>query len=195
MNPGMRQNSSIREWYQSGSPSILVQGQCLREAVFPGAFNPVHAGHLRMAEIAEEKLGVAPSFEISVENVDKPPLSPEQLEQRLALFPEGSGVWLTRAPTFVEKARLFPEVTFVVGADTLVRIGSPRYYQGRVSLRDTALRGLTESGCRFLVFGRWNSGQFQTLEHLRLPASLRRICRGISESEFREDISSTQLRQ
>jgi hypothetical protein len=36
--------------------------------------------------------------------------------------------------------------------------------------------------------------RFRTLESLGLPASLARLCDGIPESEFRADVSSTQLR-
>ncbi|HND56251.1 MAG TPA: hypothetical protein PLV92_27730, partial [Pirellulaceae bacterium] len=42
--------------------------------VFPGAFNPLHDGHRHMAKWASDHLGQPVAFELSIENVDKPPL-------------------------------------------------------------------------------------------------------------------------
>jgi hypothetical protein len=70
------------------------------------------------------------AFEISVTNVDKPPLAGETVRHRLAQFAWKSPVELTRAPTFVEKSRLFPGTTFVVGADTAERLFGAQYYGG-----------------------------------------------------------------
>jgi hypothetical protein len=90
---------------------------------------------------------------------------------------------------------LFPEATFIVGADTLVRIAEPRYYGGDAKRRDEAIAAIAARGCRFLVFGRVVDGQFMSLEDLALPAQLRALCCGVSPGEFREDVSSTDLRK
>ncbi len=67
-------------------------------AVFPGAFNPLHQGHLRMAEIAAKLLGAPVEYELSIENVDKPPLDYTEMQERLAQFAEKSlPLWFTRA--------------------------------------------------------------------------------------------------
>ena len=34
------------------------------ELIFPGSFNPLHDGHLRMRELAEKKTGMRATFEI-----------------------------------------------------------------------------------------------------------------------------------
>src|SRR5262249_4183844 len=44
-------------------------------SVLPGSFNPLHDGHLLLARVAEEMTGAPVAFEISVTNVDKPPLA------------------------------------------------------------------------------------------------------------------------
>jgi nicotinic acid mononucleotide adenylyltransferase len=93
--------------------------------LFPGSFNPVHEGHVLLAQVAEELRQQPLAFEISVTNVDKLPLTGETVRHRLAQFAWKSPVELTRAPTFVEKSRLFPGTTFVVGADTAERLFGP----------------------------------------------------------------------
>lgn len=163
--------------------------------IFPGAFNPLHEGHLGMARVAAEKLGLRVEYELSIRNVDKPPLDYCEIECRLARMPADSAVWLTSAPTFVQKARLFPGATFVVGLDTLERIAAARYYQNNAAERDAALGELACSGCRFLVFGRALDGQFRSLAEAALPAELQSRCEMVSGDEFRCDLSSTELRQ
>jgi hypothetical protein len=166
-------------------------------AIFPGAFNPPHEGHLRMAALAEQRLGAPLAFELSVANVDKPLLDYIAIRDRVAALAAQQPprpIVLTHARTFREKAALLPGATFVVGADTLARIADPRYYHGELGQRDAAIRELAAHGCRFLAFGREQGGQFQTLADLDLPAELRQLCDGVPAEEFREDVSSTQLR-
>jgi hypothetical protein len=163
-------------------------------AVLSGAFNPVHAAHLRLAEVAAEWLGVPVAFELSVTNVDKPPLSFGQLVQRLARFAGRAPLWLTREPTFVGKAGLFPGATFVVGADTAARIVQPRYYLDQKM--NEALAYFRRQGCRFLVAGRSDaSGRFLHLEDLGIGPELRDLFEAIPQSAFQFDLSSSQLRQ
>ena len=166
--------------------------------LFPGAFNPPHAGHLRMAEIAERRLGVPAAWELSITNVDKPPLDFITLDERIvqlrACDPKRI-VALTRAPTFREKSELFPGATFVVGIDTLVRIAEPRYYGDDDSSRDAAIAEIAARGCRFLAFGRMVEGRFAVLNDVTLPPALAVICDEVPASEFREDVSSTTLRR
>jgi hypothetical protein len=96
----------------------------------------------------------------------------------------------------VEKARLFPGVTFVVGADTAARIVQPRFYGERVEAMTAALDELRRLGCRFLVAGRsGGDGVFQGLDQLAIPEAWRDLFAAIPEDHFRIDISSTVLRQ
>lgn len=162
-------------------------------AIFPGAFNPLHAGHREMIRLAQQRLGGDVALEISLVNVDKPPLDFLELDRRLADLADRH-VWLTRAPTFVEKARLFPGATFIVGADTLVRIADAKYYGNDPARADAALAEIAARGCHFLVFGRDSSSGFASLSDLELPPALRRLCQGVPADQFRCDISSTAIR-
>jgi nicotinamide mononucleotide (NMN) deamidase PncC len=159
--------------------------------LFPGAFNPLHHAHQRMLEIASARLGMTAAFELSIVNVDKPLLDYTEIESRLSQFSDP--VWLTRLPTFLDKARYFPEAQFIVGVDTLLRLIDPKYY-GRTSDRDAAIDELLTLGSRFIVFGREQAGRFKTLDQISLPDRLRQRCAGVSETDFHEPVSSTALR-
>jgi hypothetical protein len=166
---------------------------CEVKAVFPGSFNPLHEGHVRMAAIAGRRLGEAVWLEISMANVDKPPLDFLTIRERLDRL-TSYNVCLTRAPTFVEKAELFRAASFVVGADTLARIADEQYYHGERDERDAAIARLDQLDTKFLVFGRTRGDRFVTLADLSLPPQLAAMCEGVGEIEFRDDISSTELR-
>jgi nicotinamide mononucleotide (NMN) deamidase PncC len=165
-----------------------------RPVLFPGAFNPIHGAHKSMAKVSAERCGTPVTFELSITNVDKPPLDFIEIADRLLQF-QGEQVLLTRAPTFVEKAELAPGCIFVVGVDTLIRIGDPAYYRGETAKRDAAIEALANANCRFLVFGRLLNGKFTTMSDVEVPAALRRLCDEEPESVFREDVSSTELRR
>ena len=167
------------------------------QAFMPGAFNPLHEAHRRIREDAERRLECSVQFELCTENVDKPPLSYVEIVERNAQFDDCGDLVLTNKPTFLEKAQALraDAVTFVVGLDTLQRINDPKYYgDGSLEPRDRAHAHLRERGTRFLVYGRFVSGTFMTLADIRVSDDLQQMCDGVSESEFRMDLSSTQIR-
>jgi hypothetical protein len=183
-------------------PALFMEreGRVVTEAppptvLIPGAFNPLHEGHLALAEVARQILGAPAAFELSLANVDKPLLTPEELGWRVKQFRRKHALWLTKAPTFAEKAKLFPGVVFVVGVDTAFRIVSPRYHDQNKAALAEALAVIRDRGCSFLVAGRVDgSGQFLHLDKVAIPPAFRDLFRAIPEQVFRVDISSTQLR-
>ena len=118
-----------------------------------------------------------------------------EIERRLGQFPPEQTVYLTRAATFEEKSRLFAGATFIVGVDTLRRIAAPQYYGDNVSACQCAIQRIAGRGCRFLVFGRDLGAGFVRLGDVDLPERLRALCREVPPEVFREDVSSTALRQ
>ncbi len=167
----------------------------LPAAVFPGAFHPLHAGHRRMMEIARDILGVPVAVEISILNVDKPPLDYTEIEGRVAQFPPDQAIWLTRAATFEEKSREFPRAVFLVGIDTLRRIAAWEYYGGDRRACLAALEDIAARGCRFLVFGRTVGKTLLRLADLELPDFFRDTCREVPPERFCQDVSSTAIRK
>jgi hypothetical protein len=163
--------------------------------LFPGSFNPLHEGHVLLARVAEELRQQPLAFEISVTNVDKPPLPGETVRHRLAQFAWKSPVELTRAPTFVEKARLFPGTTFVVGVDTANRLFGPKYYGDDEGRMHDALDEIANSGGSFLVAVRIDAaGRVRTLNDIPVPRRYADLFTEIPEHRFRFDTSSSEIR-
>lgn len=179
-------------------------------------------------------------YELSAYNVDKPPLDRETVRARVLQFSGGGAsapqalrddagvrnvgarrnqcnapVVVTRAPRFIDKARLFPSCSFVIGYDTAARLVDPKYYRGSADAMIEGLLALKLAGTRFLVAGRvaspptppastpsspaattGDSREFLSLAALlpSVPSVLRDAFIEIPESMFRADISSTEIR-
>jgi nicotinamide mononucleotide (NMN) deamidase PncC len=162
--------------------------------LFPGSFDPLHDGHRTMARIAEEIAERPVDYELSIANVDKPLLDYHEIETRIAQFADRT-LWLTWAATFLEKIALFPGSTFVLGADTYLRLADPRYYGGSAEAAAAAVHTIAAQTRGLIVFGRVRDGEFADAAKLDVPQPLRDIAYFVSQREFRMDVSSTALRQ
>jgi Cytidylyltransferase-like len=180
--------------------TVQPDGQMMLSApqpsvLFPGSFNPMHEGHVLLARVAEQLRQQPLAFEISVTNVDKPPLAGETVRRRVAQFAWKWPVELTRAPTFLEKSRLFPGTTFVVGADTAERLFEPKYYGGDVARMHMALEEIANSGSSFLVAVRIDAaGRLRALNDIPVPRRYAGLFTEIPENLFRLDTSSSEIR-
>lgn len=173
-------------------PYILVGQEHLPEhpVLLAGSFNPLHHGHIELLMAAEQVAERVGLFELSVANVDKPHLTIDDVERRLEQFSDRIGAVLTCAPTFAEKAELFPGAWFAMGYDTAIRLLDPKYHDDVIAM----LGRFRTLGTRFVVAGRLHNGAFESLESLDIPAGCEELFIPIPEVLFREDISSTEIR-
>jgi nicotinic acid mononucleotide adenylyltransferase len=180
--------------------TVQPDGQMMLSApghfvLLPGSFDPMHEGHVLLARVAEDLKQQPLAFEISVTNVDKPSLAGETVKRRIAQFAWRSPVELTRAPTFLEKSRLFPGTTFVIGADTAERLVAPKYYGDDEARMHVALEEIANSGSTFLVAVRIDAaGRVRALNDIPVPRRYADLFTEIPEHRFRLDISSSEIR-
>lgn len=87
----------------------------LQSLVFPGSFNPPHAGHTTLAQVASRAYRGNPAvvWELSLTNPDKPDMDPASVSERAHHFfslaeelPQQWGILLTSAPLFKEKVEV-----------------------------------------------------------------------------------------
>jgi hypothetical protein len=165
-------------------------------ALLAGSFNPVHEGHWQLAGVAATEGKGSVAFELSATNVDKPPMGPAELRRRLTQFVWRAPIWVTRAPTFLAKAELFPGVLLAIGADTAARLVDPKYYDNSPERMLEALVSIRSQGCRFLVAGREDDkGRFIGVSELEIPTQHADLFTPIPESLCRIPTSSTALRK
>lgn len=129
--------------------------------IFPGAFNPLHEQHERIAEVVAQITGFRVDLEVCIFNVDKPALSyatiaerRDHLIERMYQKQWAGELLFTSTPTFAQKAAAFPDSTFVVGWDTFSRICDPKY--GSVA---EAVNLFKRHKVKFIVFDRLIDGQ------------------------------------
>ena len=194
----------IRGEHQFGvfRPTVGWSEEPIANAVLlAGSFRPLHRGHRALLkagwEITGERLN--PCFEISIRNVEKPEIATSDLERRLEQFQcDDDTLVITRAATFVEKARLMPSTTFAIGFDTAVRLFDDRFYNASASGSPTmaALNELRSLGSSFVVGGRHDAdGIFRTASDLAIPEGFETLLLEIPEEKFSDPISSTDIRR
>jgi len=167
--------------------------QLERQLLLSGSFHPLHEGHLELAAAASQHTGLTACFELPLANADKATIDLASAYGRLQQFAGVAPVVLSHAPLFTDKAHLYPNSTFVVGADTAARLVDPRFYGDDAEQMKDALEQLRHAGCRVLVAGRLDptSQRFLELSDIDIPAGLGAL---FEKLEFRRDISSTALR-
>jgi len=166
--------------------------------VLPGSFNPLHEGHITMMQAAARSVGASEGevvFELAVRNADKGAAEAAVIARRVEQFrTRNLRVCVTTEALFKGKSEIFQNSRFVIGQDTASRVTDAKYYGGTEEGLITAMNELRANGCSFVVAGRVSEGKFLGVEDVPMPPVLRDMFVGLSEQEFRLDISSSELR-
>ncbi|OGL98701.1 hypothetical protein A2318_00270 [Candidatus Uhrbacteria bacterium RIFOXYB2_FULL_45_11] len=159
--------------------------------LYPGSFAPLTHGHIGVAKMIEQMTGKHVVFELTNTHPNKGRMSDEDMLWRADQFTAFAPVVLSdNAPLYVDKARCYPGVPMVVGADALKQLLDERHYGGYQGLRN-ALDEFVALGTTFYVVGRKVENNFLTLNDIPIMAKYRHLFHDVS---FRKDISSTELR-
>ena len=187
-------NNHIKSIALKGSEPIGLDHR-FNGGILSGSFNPIHKGHVALAQLASKILKTPTAFEISVTNVDKDPLDAKEVGTRLSQFDKNEIVFLTSAPLFSEKSDIFNNSTFIIGNDTAIRLIDPKYYNDSIELMYGSLQTIYSNGCDFLVAGRLQDSRFRTISDVTIPEKFISMFTEIPEEQFRMDLSSTELRK
>ena len=120
-------------------------------------------------------------------------MSYHEIQDTLSQFTETENWVLTKAGMFIDKARMFPNCVFIIGADTLMRVFDEKFYDSHKNMMEHIQR-FNDHNINFLVFGRKVNNNFISLKNIKVPNIIVDRCTGIDESLFRDDISSTEIR-
>jgi len=164
------------------------------KAILSGSFNPLHKGHIELYKLSKKLYGQDVFFEMSISNVDKLNLLEEEVNLRVAQFENRFPIIITNSSKFNLKSKLFQGSDFIIGIDTAIRLFDKKYYQNDQKLMYKSIMEIYNNGCKFLVAGRKYNGHFVNLNDINIDKCFKEIFLPINESEFREDISSSEIR-
>lgn len=182
-------------WLSISPEAQLKSGDTLpQKAMLSGAFNPLHAGHITLSEQVAQQIGQPVSFELPLVNAEKAPIDLTIAMQRARQFIGKAEVLFSCAPLFYQKAEIFPQSIFVIGADTALRLVEPRFYDSSEEKMLASFDKIREKSCRFIVAGRLIKDEFIDLSDIAIPKKIAGLFEALPEEDFRMDISSSQIR-
>jgi nicotinamide mononucleotide (NMN) deamidase PncC len=173
--------------------------------IYPGSFNPIHDGHCDIIQWCNDHMKRKPYLEISITNPDKPSLDFLDIKDRISTIYQKvsytyahkndcliNGVLLTNAPRFYDKSWLYNSPSFIVGADTFLRILERKYYADDKEF-ENFVDHIKVNQTQFFVLDR--KGFAVDNNHVQ-RLGLSNLVHTVSSSEYVDKgVSSTQIRR
>lgn len=185
-----------RPFFTSNGKRLATLPANKHQALMPGAYNPPHEGHLGTAQNVMDEYGRSVIFEVTAIPPHKDPLSVQELLKRAKLLKGHDRFFTRQEPLYLDKARAFPGIPIVLGADAMVRMLDPKW--------GTPLKPMFQEfiklNTKLLIAGRMVGDKFVTCEDvLRNLLVQDPHAWGFAQSVMmpvsgRFDISSTELR-
>jgi nicotinamide mononucleotide (NMN) deamidase PncC len=162
-------------------------------ALMSGAFNPPHDGHFGIVDAMWRDHGMQVVFETTANPPHKAALTVQELLKRAKLLQGHDRLFTQDLPLYLDKARAFPGVPLVMGADAALRLLDPKWGQDPVE----TFREFDKLGTMLYIVGRNIDGKFVNRDSIwdRLPSgALDLYAKTTRRVKGEWDISSTELR-
>lgn len=165
-------------------------------ALMPGAYNPPHEGHFGTAQHVMDEYGRTVVFEVTAEPPHKEALSAQSLLQRAKLLQGHDRLFTRKEPFYLDKARAYPGIPLVLGADAMVRMLDPKWGLDLTEM----FKEFRKLDTKLLVAGRMVGDKFTTVDDISKDLRLASPhVWGYAQSVMlpisgRFDVSSTELR-
>lgn len=192
-----RERFFARPFFAANGKRLATMPTNKHLALMPGAYNPPHEGHLAAAQAVMDEYGRTTVFEVTAEPPHKEALSVQLLLQRAKLLQGHDRLFTRKEPYYLDKAKSFPGIPMVLGADAMVRMLDPKWGINPIDL----FKGFIGLETKLLVAGRVVDGKFVTcqdiLNDLRTkgsPGVWALATNVLMPVDGRWDISSTELR-
>ena len=191
------ENKKIKNIINMANGKIYYNLDLNSYIVLPGAFNPIHDGHIEFIKSAAQKLGWDKSkiiFELSISNADKGLVDKNVYKKRVeAINLKGYNAMITKIPYFGDKNSYLTNGYFLLGADTFKRLLDKKYYENSYEFMIAKLSEFRKKNNKLIVASRYDSvsGKLLTLSDFPIPEILKDF---VIELDFRMDMSSTEIR-
>jgi hypothetical protein len=177
-----------RPYWDAGGKRHAASALPEGAALFPGAFDPPHEGHLALARETGTPLPAV--FAICATPPHKSALSVGDMLRRAKLLRGKARLFTEGDPLYLDKARRFPGRTFLLGSDALLRMLDARWG----TEVEPMLAELARLGTRFRVSARVVDGVLVTPEE-GITGVAPRYRELFVSVPGRWDVSSSELRE
>jgi nicotinic acid mononucleotide adenylyltransferase len=193
----------LHPFFAANGKRLATMPDTKHSALMSGAYNPPHEGHFGLSQQMLDTYNRRVVFEITAEPPHKDALSVQDMLKRSKLLQGNDRFFTRKTPLYIDKARAFPSVPLVMGADAAVRLLDPKW---GISVQDL-LKEFKSLGTKIYVAGRQIDGKFINASAIIDDISfdilksseisgieLEDIQNLIQDIPGRWDISSTELR-